>query len=101
MNTEIALNDNLSNYDIGVLLWNTTQDRSTTRYAGTDFVFFMPSIVLANDPANNAYRLHFAGYERRWGVVTIKNNSFIFDDRGGDLLPEIYQIWGIKLGAIV
>ena len=98
MNTNIPLSDNLSNYDLCILIWNTTEDRQNTDYQSSDFVFFLPNVVLTSGLEN---RLHFSGYGTRWGQVSFTDTTFNFFSRGGDLLPQIYSIWGIKLGAIV
>lgn len=84
--------DNLSKYDAIMVEWNTANDR--TRLSPeivSDCVFCLTSRLLSQN-----FVLHFAGYGTRWGEIKFTDTKFIFRARGGDLLPEIYTITGIK-----
>lgn len=97
----LSLSDNLSNYDIGLLLWSTSGDRGNTNNQSADYVYFDIKETLNN---GNYGRVHFAGYFKRWGSVSFTDTSFNFFGRGADqegsnCLPEVYKIFGIKFNS--
>ena len=91
-NTDLSLNENLDNFDAVIIEWNTRNDRiNASPSIESDIIFCLTSLLLLNN-----FILHFSGYGTRWGDIKFNQSSFKFINRGGDLQPEIYRIWGIK-----
>lgn len=92
---EIQLNDNINNYDIiGILISNPTDITNANIYC-TQFV--MPLMI------NDGKLLSFQPYGTRVLNYSIQNDVLIQTISTGDhpYYNRVYQIWGIKLGAIV
>lgn len=91
-NTNVALLDNLSNYDMFYIMWNTTEDRNREYPLVTsDYVYYSVEKALETNTA-----VHFAGYGTRWGEITFTDATFKIIAGGGDYTPQIYKIYGIK-----
>lgn len=94
-NQDVPLLKNLTKYDAVLIEWNTSQDRSSVSpNEETDTVFCTVEELLRNN-----FILHFTGYSTRWGDIKFTDTSFKFTNRGGDRVPEIYRIKGLKLGG--
>ena len=93
--TNIQLNDNINNYDIiGILISNPTDITNANIYC-TQFV--MPVMI------NDGKLLSFQPYGTRVLNYTIQNDTLYQNVSTGDhpYYNRIYQIWGVKMGAIV
>ena len=87
---DINLLDNLSNYDVIVVLTGTNQDNSSGGYK-IDEAWYDTELLLTTN-----FFAHWAGYGTRWWQLSFTDTTFQLDKRGGDLTPEIYRIYGIK-----
>lgn len=94
-NQDVALFDNLSNYDAIVVEWNTYEDRIRESPLETSDTVF----CTVQDLLSNNFCLHFSGYDTRWGEIIFTDTTFKLFARGGDLTPQIYKIKGLKFGG--
>lgn len=94
--TSVNLLDNLSKYDVGILIISTPADRNIPQYQSSAQYFFDINYVLTN---GSIHKLHWAGYGVRWMQIEFTDTTFTIDGVGGedhDHEPAIYKIYGIK-----
>ena len=96
---DVSLLDNLSKYDLGMIIMSTPSDRAETKYQSSDQVFFDTSYALIDD---NYHQLHWAGYGNRWMQIKFTDTTFRITGSGGEdggHTPNVYKIYGIKFGG--
>ena len=70
---DVSLLDNLSKYDMGVVILSTPDDRAVAQYQSSGQLFFDASYVLVDD---NYHQLHWAGYGNRWIQIKFTDTTF-------------------------
>jgi hypothetical protein len=98
--TDVALSDNLSNYDSVICVVGNPQDNGNAN--GYQCDTFIADVTDALDSNTNG--VHYAGYEGRWCVVKFTDTTFNETLRGtnyegSDFNPQIYKIYGYKYGS--
>jgi len=98
--TDVALSDNLSNYDSVICVVGNPQDNGTAN--GYQCDTFIADVTDALDSDTNG--VHYAGYEGRWCVVKFTDTTFNETLRGTNyegsaFNPQIYKIYGYKYGS--
>ena len=96
---DVSLLDNLSKYDLGLIIMSTPSDRAETPYQSSGQVFFDTSYALIDD---NYHQLHWAGYGNRWIQIKFTDTTFRITGCGGEdggHTPNVYKIYGIKYGG--